>query len=277
MTAFVHSEGKNSHDRISGRSHLSTLLQWDLNCQDTNFEGHIPIIHTVWIVDIPTSLLKKKKKKKTWSFSQLQRCISYFWQSLDMILQVLFPLGLLFSYTFLKFMKPHSGGVSLCHTGLWETFILPPPPAIVILGTFREAITCGCRSGYCPLFKAVKRNHTTLPQERKQISFLSNETKESELFISPRWLSPSKGQFIWLCGAQPSKCQSANGKGNLRYTLSCHHLQFFPCSPNNSHLFSLGQKVLEWVPYDSGFILSPVLVVFCGVYCTHKALIRPIL
>lgn len=113
--------------------------------------------------------------------------------------------------TFLRFMKPHSGSVSLCHTGFWETFILSPHP-IVILGTFKEAITCGCQSGCCPLFKAAKQNHTTLHQERKQISFLSNGSKESELFVSPRWLSPSKGQLIWLCGAQPSKCQTANGK-----------------------------------------------------------------
>lgn len=98
----------------------------------------------------------------------------------------------------------------------WPLRDVHPPPPIVILGTFKEAITRGCRSGCCPLFKTVKRNHTTLPQERKQISFLSNGTKESELFVSPRWLSPSKEQLIWLCGGQPSKCQTANGKSQSK-------------------------------------------------------------
>lgn len=32
------------------------MLQWDLNCQDRNFKGYIPIIHTIWIVSIPTGL-----------------------------------------------------------------------------------------------------------------------------------------------------------------------------------------------------------------------------
>lgn len=290
MTAFIHSGGKNSHDRIFGRPHLSTLLQWDLNCQDRNFEGQIPIIHTVWIVGIPTSLWTVPDFfqtspiwkegftliKKKWSFSQLQRCISYFWESLDMILQGLFPLGLLFSYTFLKFMKPHSGGcLTLSHWPL--TDIHSPPPPLLFLELSKRPSPVGAEVGAVPYSRQWRG--VTLPfpkRESRSLSYPMRQKNLNCLSLLDDWVL-QKDSLLGSVEASPWNVREQMEKGNLRYTLSCHHLQFSPSSPHNCHLFSLGQTVLGWVPYDSGFILSPVLFVFCGVYCTHKALIRPIL
>lgn len=227
MTAFLHSGGKNSHDRLSGRPHLSILLQWDLNCQDANFEGHIPIIHTVWIVGILTglwtvpdffqtspiwkegfTLLKKKKKNMILPPAPEMHQLFLRIPRHDSTSSVSSWASVL-----IHFSEVHETSLRWCLTLThWPLRDIHPPPPHCYSLTFKEPITCGCQSGCCPLFKAKKSNHTTLPQERKQISFLSNGTKESELFVSPRWLGLSKGQLIWLCGAGPSKCQTANGK-----------------------------------------------------------------
>lgn len=135
MTAFLHSGGKNSHDRLSGRPHLSTLLQWDLNCQDTNFEGHIPIIHTVWIVGILTGL---------WTVPDFFQTSPIWKEGFTLIEKkiVLLPASEMhqlflriprhdstssvssWASVLIHFSEVHE--TSLCHTGLWETFILPP-------------------------------------------------------------------------------------------------------------------------------------------------------
>lgn len=99
--------------------------------------------------------------------------------------------------------------LTLSHRPLREVH----PPTNVIPGTFKAAFTCGCQSGCCPSIKAVEITHTAFPQEEKPISSLPNGTKESKLFVPPRWLSPSKGQFIWLVEPHPSKCSTRNGQG----------------------------------------------------------------
>lgn len=156
----LHLTRKHSQDD-SIRSFRREELSWQiirktppLNTATVRFKlsryklrGHIPIIYTVWIVGILTDLWtvpdffpdftnmergfylkkeKKKEKKKTMIllpasemhqlFLRIPRHSTSFISSWASVL-----------ITFLRFMKPHSGSVSLCYTGFWETFILSPP------------------------------------------------------------------------------------------------------------------------------------------------------
>lgn len=128
--------------------------------------------------------------------------------------------------TFLRFMKPHSGSVSLCHTGFWETFILSPPP-LLFLGLSKRPSPVGAKVGAVPYSR--QQSGITLPftkRENRSLSYPMGQKNRNCLSLLDDWVL-QKDSLFGSVEPSPLNVRLQMEKGNLRYTLSCHSISSF--------------------------------------------------